>query len=255
MNFVRSYVNQSLRYLGYEIRKVRSPLDPQNLPPDLEPEFLSIYKKCHEYTMTSVERMYALWKSINYIAANNIEGDFVECGVWRGGSSMLMAHQLIQLNNKDKSIFLFDTFEGMAEPTDQDVSQFGGKAREKFDALKAGDHNDWAYASIEEVRANLLKTGFPADRIKLIKGKVEDTLSESVCGKISMLRLDTDWYESTKKELQVLYPKLSKNGVLIIDDYGHWLGARKATDEYFSNGGYSPYLHRIDYTGRLLIKI
>ena len=112
----------------------------------------------------------------------------------------------------------------------------------------------WAYAPIEEVRNNMLKTNYPIDNIKYIKGKVEDTLKSSVPNKIALLRLDTDWYESTKIELEVLYPLITKGGILIIDDYGHFEGAKRAVDDYFRKINQQPLLNRIDYTGRLIIK-
>lgn len=107
------------------------------------------------------------------------------------------------------------------------------------------------YSPIEEVKANMLQTGYPAANIVWVKGKVEETIPATIPAQIALLRLDTDWYESTRHELQHLYPLLSSKGVLLIDDYGAWQGARKATDEFFGN---RVYLHRIDWTGRLLIK-
>jgi hypothetical protein len=84
---------------------------------------------------------------------------------------------------------------------------------------------------------------------------VEETIPQHAPEQISVLRLDTDWYSSTKHELMHLFPRLSKNGVLIIDDYGHWAGARKAVDEYFADQTIQPLLNRIDQTGRACIKV
>jgi O-methyltransferase len=122
----------------------------------------------------------------------------------------------------------------MSPPTDHDVSLDGQVAAEKFSATRLGaDASDWCRASIEEVERNVLETGFPPSRLHLIKGKVEDTLpGQAPRGDIAILRLDTDWYASTKHELIHLYPRLISRGVLIIDDYGHWAGARRAVDEY-----------------------
>lgn len=108
--------------------------------------------------------------------------------------------------------------------------------------------------TLEEVRSNLLGTGYPAERVTFVKGRVEDTLPRVLPGPIALLRLDTAYYESTKRELEQLYPLLVLGGVLIIDDYGHWKGARRAVDEYFAASGLRPFLHRIDYTGRLVLK-
>jgi O-methyltransferase len=217
--------------------------------------FMEIYKKCKPYTMTSDERMYSLYKAIEYTLDNNIKGDFVECGVWKGGSSMLIALTLLQKGITNRNIYLYDTFEGMSAPTDADVAHSGesaGKLLSEQDKAKAD--SVWCYSPIDAVKANLLSTGYPEKHLFFVKGKVEDTLPITVPSIISLLRLDTDWYESTKIEMEVLYPLLEKQGILIIDDFGFWEGARRAIVEYFEKAGKIPYLHRIDDTGRLIIK-
>jgi O-methyltransferase len=98
-------------------------------------------------------------------------------------------------------------------------------------------------------------TAYPSEKVHYIKGMVEQTIPEFVPKKIALLRLDTDWYESTKHELEHLFPRLSKGGVLIIDDYGHWQGARKAVEEYLKKNDVKILLNRIDYTGRMGVKI
>jgi hypothetical protein len=105
-----------------------------------------------------------------------------------------------------------------------------------------------------DVEANVRSTGYPFEQFTFVEGDVSQTLQQTVPEKIALLRLDTDWYESTKTELEVLYPRLSVGGVCIFDDYGHWQGARRAVDEYFDGLGYRPYMHPIDYSGRVLIK-
>jgi O-methyltransferase len=225
-------------------------------PDIVETEFWEIYHFCKPYTMTSVERMYSLYCSVNYILSKGVEGDFVECGVWRGGSSMLIAKMLHNRNITNRKIFLYDTFEGMPPPSDMDVT-FNGK--EANGLLKASAHNKevsvWCLADLADVKRNLNSTGFPETNLVFIAGKVEDTLLSNLpTGKIALLRLDTDWYESTKHELDVLFPMLIENGVLIIDDYGHWQGCRKAVDEYFERTQSPILMNRIDYTGRMIIK-
>ena len=111
-----------------------------------------------------------------------------------------------------------------------------------------------AYASLEDVKKNLTASGYPPERIHYIQGKVEDTIPDTAPTQICMLRLDTDWYESTRHELAHLYPLLSRHGVLVIDDYGHWQGARQAVDEYFAARPEPVYLHRVDYTARLVVR-
>lgn len=211
---------------------------------------MSIYAKVREFTLVGIERCYALYKSVQYIISNNIEGDFVECGVWKGGSCMLIAYTLLQNNVEDRNIWLYDTFAGMTQPGEKD-----GEA-EKAEWLKqklTEEKNNWCLGELNDVKNNLSITGYPVDKLNFIRGKVEDTIPGHLPGKIALLRLDTDWYESTKHELEYLYPLLVSQGVLIIDDYGTWQGARKATDEYFKDES-KIFLHRVDSTGRLVIK-
>ena len=222
-----------------------------------DPEFWEIYNLCKPYTMTTVERMYALFCSVNYVLNNEISGSFVECGVWRGGSSMLIAKMLSNRKILDRKIYLFDTFEGMSKPTDDDTD-FTGKSAVSL--LKKNEHNKkesvWCLADLSDVQNNMRLTNFPEEKLVYIMGKVETTIPTTLLTeKISLLRLDTDWYTSTKHELIYLFPKLENNGVLIIDDYGHWEGCKKAVDEYFKENGVSMLLNRIDYTGRVGIKL
>lgn len=243
-------INYPLGLLGLKVIR-KSRLELVNIS-DIEQDrkFLALYNKVKDYTFVPIERSYALYQAVNYIIKNNIEGDFVECGVWKGGSSMLMAYMLQDAGIIRNNIYLFDTFEGMSKPGAMD----GLDEKEQWERGRETDtKNTMCYSPIEEVKENMKKTGYPADKIILVKGKVEDTIPTTMPSKISLLRLDTDWYESTKHELIYLYPLLTKHGVLIVDDYGAWQGARKATDEYFSKIP-NTFLGRIDYTGRIVIK-
>ncbi|MBS1730965.1 MAG: class I SAM-dependent methyltransferase [Bacteroidetes bacterium] len=226
-------------------------------PPDIaqQKDFLEMYEKCKPFTMTSIERMYALYTSINYIVKNGISGDFVECGVWKGGSSMMIALALLHHQIRDRKIFLYDTFEGMSAPTDDDIS-FSGESAAALLSVQKKEKDDsiWCFSPIDEVKNNLHATGYPDDMLHFVKGKVEDTLPHVQPGKIALLRLDTDWYESTKTEMHILYPLLVQKGILIIDDFGHWEGSKKAIVEYFDKQQYQPMLQRIDYTGILMVK-
>jgi hypothetical protein len=216
--------------------------------------FAELYERCREYTMTSLERMYALYESTGYIIRAGIEGDLVECGVWRGGSAMLMALTLQRANTTDRALYLYDTFAGMTAPGVSDVDHRGDPAGPRWQSAQAADRNQWCYASQAEVEQNLCSTGYPAERIRLVAGKVEETIPRVAPERIALLRLDTDWYESTYHELRYLFPRLSRNGVLIVDDYGHWRGCRRAVDQYCSETGTALLLHRIDYTGRIAIR-
>lgn len=182
--------------------------------------------------MTSDEKMYALYGALQHVVKMGVLGDVVECGVWRGGSAMLAALTLARLGDTSRTIWLYDTYEGMSEPTRLDVNRFGARASDLLDNLdrSAGEQNTWAFATLDDVRANMQSTGYP--RIRFVKGKVEDTIPGELPERISLLRLDTDWYESTRHELVHLWPRLEQGGVLILDDYGWWDGARRAVDEY-----------------------
>ena len=220
-----------------------------------EPDFLRSYERCAPATMTSIERMYALYKAVRYVVEAGIPGDFVECGVWRGGSVMMIGATLLGLGVTDRGIHLYDTFEGMAPPTEADRDLDGHSAADLL-ATAQGHVKElvWALAPMDEVRANLAAIGYPADKHRFVPGKVEDTLPAANPPGIALLRLDTDWYESTRHELEQLYPLLHPGGVLIIDDYGHWQGSRQAVDEFFGQPGRPILLNRIDYTGRIAVK-
>lgn len=168
---------------------------------------------------------------------------------------MMMAYSLMHFNcTKKRKIYLYDTFEGMSEPDDDDIDIQGNKAKSLLEKAPRDQNLIWAYCPLEKVMENVYSTGYDKDRFVFTKGKVEDTIPHTIPSKMSLLRLDTDWYSSTRHELIQLYPLLVKNGVLIIDDYGHWHGARKATDEYFQNSTNPILLNRIDYTVRVGVK-
>jgi hypothetical protein len=227
----------------------------QNMHPDMEERFLAIASKCTNFSMTSMERMYALWTATEFIIKNNIEGDFVETGVWKGGSAMLMCKTLMDNHIDNRKIYLYDTYEGMTEPGENDFSYNNVKAKKiYYSKLNDKGKSEWCYSSIDEVKENLMQTGYPENNLVFVKGRVEDTIPGIIPGPIALLRLDTDWYESTKHELIHLFPLLVQKGVLIIDDYGHWKGCRKAVDEYFVNNQLTILLNRIDNTGRIGIK-
>lgn len=225
------------------------------LPPDFREDDIRTINRVRRFTVTSPERIAALCDAVRYVAANRVPGDIVECGVWKGGSVMAAALTLLAVNDAARHLFLFDTFQGMTEPTAKDVSCFGEVATDRWPGtVQGGGASDWANSPIEEVRGALSTTGYDMNKVHLIKGRVEDTIPAEAPPAIAVLRLDTDWYESTLHELIHLFPRLSKGGVVIIDDYGHWLGARQATDEYFRTHDVRILLNRIDYTGRIGVK-
>jgi hypothetical protein len=239
---LKEIIQKTANHFGYRIDKL------QTTDSIMDSEFGEIYLKCKDFTMTSKERMYGVYKAVEYIIKSGIKGDFVESGIWKGGSVMVMAYALLKFGETKRNIYLYDTYEGMSEPTKNDISVSGSSAARLYKK-----EEKMTYAPLEEVKRNLFSTGYPKDKLIFIKGKVEDTIPKRMPEKIALLRLDTDWYESTKHELLHLFPILTKKGVLLLDDYGHWLGSKKAVDEYFSN---KPILlNRIDYTGRVGIKV
>lgn len=199
------------------------------------------------YTKSSVERLAAMAEAIRSIDREGMPGDIVECGVWRGGNIILS-----RMLSPGRICWLYDTFNGMTRPRSVDRTRSGRSALDSYNR-KVERGQVWAAASVGEVRANLDHMGvLNNDRLIFIEGDVEVTLNdpENVPDKIALLRLDTDWHDSTKIELEVLYPKLVPGGYLIVDDYGHWMGARKAVDDYLGNIPRTP----IDYTAIMIRK-
>lgn len=245
-------LKNTLRRFGVDLVRYR-PQPP--FPPDFSPREVEIIRSVTPYTLTSAERLFALIQAVRYVLTANIPGSIVECGVWRGGSMMAAAQVLQDYQVSDRDLYLFDTYEGMVEPTAVDVTLSNKLAVDAFAKRKiTTSSSDWCNASFDEVRENMAKTGYATDRIHLVKGKVEDTVPQAAPETIALLRLDTDWFESTRHELLHLYPRLVSGGVLILDDYGHWQGARKATDEFLAAEQIHLLLNRIDYTGRICIK-
>lgn len=235
-------------------------LSPENgtaaYPSDFSLEEIEMLKSVSDFTMTSIERQVSMIRAVHYIIENGIVGDFVECGVWKGGSSMLAALILLAKKESHRNIWLYDTFSGMTEPKDIDRDFTDEPASNLLQSQleRKMDSVIWAICSKESVQSNLHSTGYNPDNLKFIVGAVENTLPANRPEKIAFLRLDTDWYESTYHELKHLYPLLEPGGILIIDDYGHWKGAKKAVDQYFEEIKEPVFLNRIDMTGRLVVK-
>ena len=234
------------------------PADP--LFTGLDPADEKIVRGALPFTMTGPARLVALVDAVRYVTARDLSGAFAECGVWRGGSVVAMILTLQELGRDDRDIFLFDTFEGMTAPSEHDVSPLDPPALETWTEARERDEQPWAQMfaaetfNEETVRQTLLATGYPAERLHFVRGPVEQTIPERAPDDLALLRLDTDWYESTRHEMEHLYPRLARGGVLIVDDYGHWEGARKAVDEYLGSSGDHLLLNRIDYTGRIAVR-
>lgn len=254
-NFVRSFAG---RLLGRDQAEVAADAAPLADLPREDADFAPIWAQCKPYTMTTFPRGLALYRAIRHLVQNDIPGDIVECGVWRGGSTMIAMAALKHFGAMDRRVRLLDTFQGMTEPGDADVDLCGVSAQTLLDVEGGKADGMLCYASLDEVKRNVASIGYPSDLVEFIEGDIRETALAVEPREIALLRLDTDFYESTKVELEVFYPWLREKGVLIIDDYGHWEGSRRAVEEYFdglrSRGAHAPMLSIIDYTGRLAVK-
>ncbi|WP_329346114.1 TylF/MycF/NovP-related O-methyltransferase [Streptomyces microflavus] len=221
-------------------------------PEDYDDEARDIIRAVKPYSMTSPERLNAFILATRYIARHNIPGDIVECGVWRGGSMQACARTLLSVGETERELYLFDTYEGMTEPTAEDLRRDGRPAQELLDA-QGKDRPIWAVASLDDVKAGFENVPYPKERVHYVQGRVEDTVPGQAPEQISILRLDTDWYASTKHELEHLYSRLVSGGVLLIDDYGYWQGSRQAVDEFLDKTGERLLLLRMD-EGRIAVK-
>jgi hypothetical protein len=206
--------------------------------PDLhrEEEFWHFYDLAKPYSLLQIPCFYNIYRSIRYIAQRNIPGDFVECGVFLGGASIFAALARDHFGIPDRKVWMYDTFEGFPEGT-QEFSTLKGRV------TKGPQFENF----LKDVHENIEHCGVRHGSYELIQGLVENTLMENpVPAQISMLRLDTDFYPSTKAEFRVLYPKLVQSGVLIVDDYGTWDGSRRATDEELA--AYPLLLQRVTHS-------
>ena len=229
-------INSRLKNLASYIRNHRRKQRVQKKTSNYDEDTQAVILKVHNHTMISFNKLSSFIEAVRYVNRWRIPGAIVECGVWRGGAIMAAALTLKQLGVSDRTFYLYDTFCGMPEPSGND-NRLGNYAnpREKFRLLQTGpDSSDWCRASLDEVRQNLATTQYNFNRFKFVEGKVEETIPGTLPDEISILRLDTDWYESTKHEMIHLFPRLVSKGVLIVDDYHTWSGSRKAVDEYLA---------------------
>ena len=223
---------------------------------------LEIMNKVSDFTMLSHEKIFNLISGVQYIVKNNIEGAIVECGVARGGAMMSVAKTLKKLNVKDRELYLYDIFYPGMPPgctydktaDGENVNQLIKHAGIVYDKRNKIDIEQ--KCTLNGVKKLLSYSKYPKEKIFFIKGMVEDTIPNIIPEKVSILRLDTDFYKSTKHELEYLFPRLQRGGILIIDDYGVLEGSKKATDEYLQKKGISLFLNRVDNSGcRVGVKI
>jgi O-methyltransferase len=225
----------------------------QKLPADMDEQAKDIIRAVRPFTMTSADKLYALILATRYVAKHSIPGDIVECGVWRGGSMQAAARTLLACGDTSRDLYLFDTYEGMPPPSDADVRLADGSSAEMLLASMPRESKVWAVATLDDVREAFASVPYPEERVHFVQGLVEETVPREAPDQISILRLDTDWYESTRHELDHLYPRLSPGGVLLIDDYGYWQGSRQAVDEFIEKTGARLLLQRMS-SGRVAVK-
>jgi len=223
---------------------------------DMERDFFHIMEDVRAYSMTSVERLYALWTAVRYLIDANVPGAFVEAGVWRGGSVMLMAKEILRMGVPPRELWLYDTFSGLPEPdAELDVDILGNRAVDGWRPRSFDDDSSiWAYADETEVRANMASTGYPVTHQQYVVGKVEETLPGRTPKSIALLRIDTDWHASYAHVLETLYDRVVPGGIVIFDDYGHFKGARHAVDDFLAKRRIKLPLIRVDYSCRVLVK-
>jgi O-methyltransferase len=188
-------------------------------------------------TMSGTAKLFGVIEALRYIDRAKVPGAVVECGVWRGGSMQAAALTLLECHDTERELHLFDTFEGMPPPSDVDVRFKDGQTAEELMQTSDKDAAIWAIAGLDDVKQGMAETSYPAEKIFYHRGRVEETIPDQAPDQIALLRLDTDWYESTRHELDHLYDLLSPGGILIIDDYRYWEGSYRATHEWLDETG------------------
>ena len=234
-------------------KPAKPPKAPAELPKDYDAAAKEIIRAVRPYTMTDPDKLFALIEAVRYASRHGIEGDVVECGVWRGGSMQAAARTLIEAGDTERDLYLFDTFEGMPPPTERDRRRADDRPAAELLAANTREKKVWAVATLDDVRDGFAQVPYPPERVHFVKGRVEETIPDAAPERIAILRLDTDWYESTRHELEHLYPRLVPGGVLLLDDYGYWEGAREAVDEWLAATGERLLLTRMA-SGRIAVK-
>jgi O-methyltransferase len=248
---VVSPIRRGLRRAGYEVHPLDEPADTFAIPPDCDPATAEICRHVKPYTLTPPPRLMALCEAVRHLERAEIDGPIVECGVWRGGSMMAAALTLLELGCTDRDLYLFDTFTEMPLPDDRDT-HMSGRPGPEFFADVVTDEPAYDLLPLERVRELLEGTGYPPERLRFVPGLVEETIPAEAPERIALLRLDTDWYRSTSHEMTHLYPRIASGGILIVDDYGEFAGARRAVDEHLATDGRPVLLNRVDFSCRLV---
>lgn len=254
MRPARRLLDAALQRRGYQLVR-RSAGDPRTPPWDFSPSARQLFEQVRDYTLTSPERVLALHEAVRHLVTAEVPGAIVECGVWRGGSMMAAAQTLVDLGVTDRELFLYDTFEGPPTPTEEDIAKDPHRYAESAPEQADGPQVPVVLQllPVDEVKQVMRTTGYPEARMHFVAGDVQHTIPVESPDEIALLRLDTDSYSSTRFELEQLYPKVADGGIVIIDDYASYRGARDATDEFFAAQGIKPLLHRIDPASRMVV--
>ncbi len=253
VNKLNELIRNTAAKLGYnvDIRKIKD----GRFPVHVDDAFVLLVGIVREHTLLPWEALYMNYQAANWVAKQQIPGDIVECGVFKGGSMVMIARALVAHGDQvhDRKYWLYDTFEGMSAPTQKDTSILGPAETEYRSSLRSDGKSDWCLAELDSVADYFAKHTDSAPAA-FVKGKVEETLTieANKPKRIAILRLDTDFYESTAAELVHLYPLLSANGVLVIDDYNFWHGCKSAVDEYFSENRIKPAFFTDPQSGRVM---
>jgi hypothetical protein len=222
-----------------EIDRYRQPAE----YPDIRERFFwDVYQRSKAYSLLSIEAFYSLYTAMAHVARARVPGDFVECGVFLGGSVLAAAEFAAHHGVRDRRFFLYDTFTGFPQDVPPETDHKGASAPlpllENF---------------LGVTQSVVAQSAYPQELFTWVQGDVRESLAGEAPSEIAFLRLDTDDYASTRAELEQLYPRLAPQGVLIIDDYGYFEGARRATDEFFADRE-RPYLQRINLSTRIAVK-
>ena len=189
-------------------------------------------------TMIGLKRLDNIQHCVLDILKNNIDGDFIETGVWRGGGSIFMKAILSVFNINNKIVWVADSFEGLPKPNKEKYIEDINDTLYKYKELKV---------SLQEVKDNFKKYDLLDNNVKFLKGWFSETLPKAPMQKLSLLRLDGDMYESTWDALVNLYPKLSIGGFIIIDDWNAVKGCKKAVEDYRLTNNITEKIVTIDW--------
>ena len=191
-------------------------------------------------TMIGRERLNNLQQCIATVLAENVPGDLMECGVWRGGSTIFMRAMLKAYGDAARQVWVADSFQGLPPPDETSFKADAGATFHQYEQLAV---------SLEQVKANFARYGMLDERVRFLKGFFKDSLPTAPVAQLAVLRADGDMYESTIQILDALYPKLSVGGFCIVDDYGAVPACREATEDYRQRHGITEPIQVVDWTG------